>query len=154
MADPVYFTPDDLTKAGGIAARWLTYAVGDTADVHPKFDDAALAATKEIDEYMRRRGISVPLDSLDASFKARGVAIVMDYLSMWADRRPETIDTNATAARAFFERVATGRQSVQDPDPTTPGEKLVASGPFGRKQPSVFDSTDPNSDISKRLPPI
>ena len=61
---------------------------------------------------------------------------------------------NAGVARKFFERVATGRRSVQAPDGKELTSKPGIEAPLTGQRTAVFDFTDPESEISFRLPPL
>jgi hypothetical protein len=143
-----------LTWGDGVAAvgapTLSRYASGDTESDHPRWDAALASASDEMEEYLRRRGATLPIPvPLQPSFHANLLALTLDYLTQFADRRPQSIETNAARARRFFERVATGRNTVEGG-----GELPSTEPPFVHRAPSVFDPNDPDSEISRRLPPL
>ena len=156
VAQTNYFAPADLNAAGIADATWLRYAVGDTAGTHPRFDAAALAASGEIDEYLMRRGVKPPLAvPLEPIFRENGIALLMDYMTRWADRRPQAMADNAALAREFFEKVATGRIDVDDVNAPTSATQIIHQNPFtsGLMNP-VFDMTNANADINWVMPTL
>lgn len=150
-----YLTWDDLVAAGVSEARLREYAPGDTPEAHPLIDRAILEAAGEMDEYLRRRGIVVPLDTpLSPTMAAHLASLVLDYRTLRFDRRPQAIAENAAMARAFFEKIATGKQSVEDTNPATAAGSAPILSSAEIRVHSVFDSTDPSSDISRMFPPL
>ena len=153
MAEMYVLYADLVTQQQG-EANLKRLSGGETAAAHPRIVIANAAMVGEVHEYLRKRGVTVPVDDPPPEdFRQNAISIELDYLTRGLGQRPTAIEVNAKVARTYFEKVATGKHTFQDSNTaTTAGEQ--GAQVFHSRRLGNFDFTDKTSEIYSRMPPL
>lgn len=133
------------------AAERLT---GETSVAHPRLDASLLVAEGIIASKVGRR-YALPIDEpYPEPLAHHRVSLVLDKVTVGADRRPESIKTASEEAGVYLTEVSAGKADVPDVNVLTPGGVSVGSDIFAGMISNIFDYTDVHSEISLVRPKL
>lgn len=116
----------DLVAAVGDVARLARYT-GETDEAHPNTDAELQRYSDEVDGYLRKAGVSLPLDddALASPWNRDFVDLALPSV-IKGDNVPERYKTAAERAQKRFEMLAAGKIEYADPDDSTPAGATTA----------------------------